>query len=815
MGQLNDQQLKSNDCGISAVKTICNLLNVNISRDIIEDSIHLDSEGASLGSLNKFFTEYGFKANYRLLDINSINGNAAELKEWFPCITPVRSSLGWHFIVINDIKSYKFHVLDPAETRPYRLSVEEFKKKAYYSSSNLKYVDLESLLQAKVKEELDKYSIKIDIPPSHQELTEMFNKLSYFTHVKENFGFKDEEAAQRFLNDLLFHQELKHIPKHFQGLNYKKGQVKIKAPVLLSVKKTEQTQSADSGKSSNPYWRLYKSIAGIKELWFIFLFTAILASVIGYVGVFINQILIDHILPSYQINTLQIFAIGVGIFYLIDTIFYVYKKYISIHLSNALDRYFLSQFDSKLTNYSVRYLQGYKRGDLTERLRDVMRLKSFFTRYFSSILVNVITALFSLIFLLLINWQLTFLVLIVLVLFCVLFYVFTPIIASLERQRYMVKASFMSRFIEKIDGIQVIKALGLEAYSSNQIRAGIDDMIRIQTKSKYVGMANSVLTSLIISFSSLTLLVLTSRQMIVHNSISLGMIITFLALSGKIFRAFGSLLDKNLSLQEHKVILNRFFDFDENKSVSTPEEATKEEGSQQKFTKQRTYNQIKEFEFKSLSLKNVAFTYDDEKFILNDISLDINRGEKIWIRGENGTGKSTMCKIMGMLYQPSKGEMLLNDIDISLYPKERLRRKIVFISGEDLLFNESLLFNITFGRKVDMERLIEFAKVINFYDFINKKSDKFDFIVHENGRNLSTGQRKKVLLLRALMTNTDLIILDEIFNGIDQYSKERAETLISLMDDRAFIIISHMPIERISFNQKFILNNGSLLQQNT
>jgi len=811
VSKLIDQQLRSNDCGVSAAKIICNLLETNISRSIIEDNIQLDEEGASLGSIHKFFVNYDFKANYKLLDINSLENSLEEVAEWLPCISPIKTKRGWHYVVIDQIKNGHFHILDPAEPRPYKITFQEFKKRAYYTSSNLQYVELEQVLQVKVNEELNKHDIQLPHQPTHQELTDLFNKLSYYTHLEKNYGFKDAASAKRFLTDLIFNQELKHIPKHFAGIQLKREKLALKTPVLLSVKKTENTKSLIGEGPHSGYWRLYKSIGKIKEIWYIFLATALLSSMIGYVGLFINQILIDHILPSYQLNTLQLFAVGVGLFYIIDTLFYIYKKYVSIHMSNALDRFFLSQFDKKLSTYSIRYLQSYKRGDLTERLSDTMRLKSFFVRYFSSILVNVITAIFSLFLLIMINWKLSMIVLFVLVLFGIMFYVFTPIIENLERQRYIKKAGFMSKFIEKIDGIQVIKALGLEEYSSSQIKNGIEELIQIQTKSKYVGMANSVLTSLIIAFTSLLLLVLTSKLMIVHNAISLGMIITFLALSSKIFSAFSSLLNRNLSLQEHKVILNRFFDFDENKNEKTEESAKAETQP----STQMINNKIQKIHFRTFALQQVSFSYDNDKVLLNDINLEIARGEKTLIIGENGTGKSTICKIMGLLYEPSAGQILFNDIDISMYPREKLRKKVVFVSGEDLLFNESILFNISFGKKIDMERLIEYAKVINFYEFINKKPDKFGFIIHENGRNLSTGQRKKVLLLRALMTDADLIILDEIFNGIDVYSKERAETLISVLDDKAFIIISHIPLENIDFNQKFKLSNGLLLQQNT
>jgi len=808
MSKLLDRQLRKNDCGISAVKTVCNILNVDIDRRAIEDDIHLSEEGSSLGSLNKFFNDFGFDTAYKLVDLNAINGNQEEFSKMFPCIVPIKGKSGLHYIVINGLSRYKFKVYDPGKKRPYDLSIEELKSKVIFNSSSVDFIEVEDALKFQVNKYLTEYGIPHPTQLNESQLVEHFNKLAYFSYVDEKFGFKDKTAGQNFLKDLLFRQELKHIPKHFEEVVFKKNKLKFKSPIFLSIKKTEQTKEVRSSESENVYWTLFKTIGSIKSIWYIFLFTTILASLISYVSVFINQILIDHILPSYQLNMLKAFAIGVGIFYMVDLAFAVYKKFVSIHLSIAFDRYFMKVFDDKLTNFSIRFLQSYRRGDLTERLRDSLKLKSFFTRHFTSVIVDVMIALTSMFFLFMINWKLSLLVLVVLVLFTALFYIFTPIIANLERERYAKKADFMSKFIEKIEGIQTIKAMGLEQHSSSQILSSIDDLILVQTKSKYVGLINSILTRLITTFAVLSILVLVAREMIVHNAITLGMIITFLALSNKIFKAFGKLLSKNLTIQEHKVILKRFLAFDEN--TFNPNQELNESA-----VRSNNRNELTKFDFNQLNLSDVSFSYNDEKSIISEVNLSISRNDKILIQGKNGSGKSTLCKILGLLYEPTSGEILLNDIHTSLYNRKKLKEKIVFVSGEDILFNETLMFNIAFGKQIDMELFISYCKQLELYDFIVKKPGGFNFMIFENGKNLSTGQRKKVLLLRALMTNTDLIILDEIFNGMDKGSKAKAESLINSINHKTFIIISHMNAESITFNKKFEIKDGLLFNKNT
>lgn len=799
-----DQQLRRNDCGISAIKTVCNLLGVDIPRRHIADEVFVDEEGASLHHIQQFFQQHDFKTSYKLLDVNSLQESDAELKSMLPAITPVRASAGLHYVVIENIVGNKLHILDPKDAKRYKWSIAKFKKQAYFSASLLEFADLEEVLQVRIQEELQKRNIKLEKQLDRPDLIQVFNKLTYFGYIEDNYGFQSEEKGRAFLKDLLFNQELTHLPWHFESLNMQKGQIQVRAPILLSVQRLETTRNLNIAETGNLYWRLYKSIGDAKQLWLIFLTTAVFVALVGYLGVFIDQILIDHIIPTYQIDTLYLFAIGVGVFYLIDDLFYIYRKFVKIHLSNTLNRYFLSVFDDKLNQFSIRYLQSYRRGDLSERLSDSMRLKSFFVSYFSSLLVNTGIATFSLIFLFLMDWQLSMIVLFVVAVFVGLYLVLTPMIEKLERQRYAAKADFFSRFIEKIDGIQVIRSMALEHYSSRIIRSGIEDLIQISTRSKYLSLANFVVTSTLISFSKLAILVLAAREMILYNNFTLGMIITFVALSSKIFSAFESLLERNLQLQEFKVVLQRFFDFQERQTREKEEKPSAEQN------RLESYKKIRQFSLETIALDNISFNYNEENHVLRNVNLKIQVGEKIWIQGKNGSGKSTLCKILTRLYEPTSGTLLVNNLSVDMYHSSKLREKMVFVSGEDLIFNETLLFNIGCGREVDFVKLIEYCKVLNFYDFVQSKTDQFNYMLHENGRNLSTGQRRKVLLLRALMSGAEVILLDEIFNGMDAKSKERAEFLIDFISDKTFVIVSHIPSDRIKFDHQYELQNGEL-----
>ncbi|WP_347173150.1 ABC transporter transmembrane domain-containing protein [Polaribacter uvawellassae] len=795
-----DQQLKHNDCGISAIKTIYNIYKEDISRSYIQDHIFLNESGSRITDIYSFFEEHKFDVTYKLIDVNSITSNAEFFKDLFPFILPVEKKGDLHYLVVNEIKGKKLKVLDPENGRVYFLTLEELKRKSHLSSSYFDILPIEEKLRSLILDELKEYQIEISDALKNNDKPTLFNKLTYFSYHKENFGFKDTASEEAFLKDLIFNQEISFLPKSFRSLKYKDDKVRIKAPLALVVKtnaKTFEIKQDDDNttvKEKNVFLRLIKELGSNKKLWNIYIFTALFAGLISQFAVFINQILIDNVLPSFQLNTVMLFAIGVGVFALFELVISQYKRFVSIHLGNILDKFFLSVFDTKLNTFSIQYTQTYRRGDLTERLSDSLKLKSFFLSYFTRILVDVIISISSLIILFVIQPKLTLVVLVVIAIYFAWFKFITPFLKSYEHERFKRKANLFSKVIEKIEGLQVIKNFRIENVITNSIITSVDNLIKTQTKLKYINLLNTSFVSIVRTGASLFIIVFLARDAITNQSITIGQIITFLALSGRIISSLGSILSQNLTLQEHEVILKRYYDFNEKDSLET-------------FTNN---NGIKDFEIDSLELKDISFGFFPNQLILNEVNFKINKGEIIQIEGRNGTGKSTFSKILSSLYKPKSGSFIVNNSDSSFYNKTKLKEKLLLITNEDVLFNESIYFNITLGKKVSTSLILKIAKKIELYDFIISKEDKLSFIIQESGKNLSTGQRKKILLMRGLLSNAEILVIDEVLSGIDKESRSKIESLINDFN-KTIIIISHEPIEDINFNKKYHIQNGKLI----
>jgi ATP-binding cassette, subfamily B, bacterial HlyB/CyaB len=772
-----DQQLKHNDCGVSAVKIIYNVHNLHVSRKFIEENIYLSENGSSFTDLKDFLDKQRFKTTINLLDLNTLKFNQENIKKYLPCI-----------------------VLDPATGQTYNWSFTELTNRAYTGTANYDYVSNSQILTNTIVQELEAY--KIDPSEVEQfDKAEVINKLTYFSYLKENFGFANQEAEKNFLKDLLFNQEMGMIPQQFKTLKLKEAKLRITVPVVLTVHKSDEIQlnkptAESTAKPVNSYRRLVSEMKPYHKLWGIYIISALIAAFITQLTIFSSQILIDNILPSYNLNILILFAVGLGIFRIFSLLLSTYKSFISIHLANIFDNFFLTSFIDKLNSFSIRYIHTFSRGDLTERIKDSLQLKSFFIRFFTGIIINGFVTIYSLFVLFMISWKITLIVVGILFIFVIWFNLIVPYIRENENRRFMEKSNLFSTLFENIDGLQVIKSFRLESIFSQRLAPKIKSILAIQRKVKYVSLVNSGVINLIIIVAGIVILVLLSRTAIVDKTISIGQIITYLLLMGQVFSSVSSILDENLDLQENAIILKRYFDFG------------KTEAANQQFI----HSKIKSFDLERIEFRDVSFHYIPQKPVFTNLSVIINKGDKIRLEGSNGAGKSTFCKVLSLLYAPDGGEILINGEKYSFYNPSYLRKKILLVSNEDILFNDTIGYNITFDYTTNPQKILSLAKEIGLYDFIADKAEGLDFIITEQGKNLSTGQRKKILMMRALLSSAELIIFDETLSGIDKESKEQIEKYLNTRSDLSFIIISHEQLEHIQFTKTVTIQNGHIEQ---
>jgi len=218
-----------------------------------------------------------------------------------------------------------------------------------------------------------------------------------------------------------------------------------------------------------------------------------------------------------------------------------------------------------------------------------------------------------------------------------------------------------------------------------------------------------------------------------------------------------------------------------------------------------------------VAFDHVAFGYEPDKLILQDVHFEIPAGKMGAIIGPTGEGKSTLINLIPRLYDPAKGTIRIDGQDLRTYTLKSLRDQISYVQQETVLFDEPIWKNIAYG-KPDATRaeIEEAARLANADEFIRKLPKGYDTLVGERGAALSGGQRQRIGIARAIIRNSPILILDEATSGLDAHSEALiVEALDRLMKGKTSLVIAHRLGTIKQADQIMVLKDGRIAEQGT
>lgn len=218
-----------------------------------------------------------------------------------------------------------------------------------------------------------------------------------------------------------------------------------------------------------------------------------------------------------------------------------------------------------------------------------------------------------------------------------------------------------------------------------------------------------------------------------------------------------------------------------------------------------------------VEFRGVSFAYTPEKTILNNISLKVNKGEKVAFVGSTGAGKTTIINLLTRFYDVNSGEILINGTDIRKYTKQALRSSIAMVLQDTHLFKGTVMENIRYGRlDATDEEVIEAAKTADAHKFIMKLKDGYKTVLESDGINLSQGQRQLLNISRAALSKAPILILDEATSSVDTRTEQAINRgLENLMESRTTFVIAHRLSTIKNSDIIIVLENGTITERGT
>ena len=493
------------------------------------------------------------------------------------------------------------------------------------------------------------------------------------------------------------------------------------------------------------------------------------------------------ILNSAQYNLKSLFIALVIIFLilnLIKVVFSYLRNYYETYLNKNIDVKLIPSFLEHIFNLPLSAISNRTTGEIITRVQELENIKEVFANMFITLVLNLLMAIISWFVLMCINWKLTLILVVIIVIYLLNNILWLKPINKMVEDNIVLETEFNSVLNNNLNHIISLKNDGI--FSKNKIEEKIisflSNTFSFRKKISIYNFINEFIVEI-----GLFILNTLGLVFIMNNNIELIDLITY----DSLYLYFINPIREIVNLIPKYIFIKRSF-YKINDFLMLEEESKS--------------NKNEVFSNGNIEFKNIDYSYNCYDYPIKNYSLTINKNNKVLIMGKSGCGKSTLFKLLFRLYEPIKGSIVINNINIKDYDIKTIRDNICYISQDEGLYNDTLLNNITLGKDISIEKLNIVINLCQINDILDKKSLRLNTMLLEDSSNLSGGERARIIIARALLKDTDIIIFDETFSAIAENDANiMIKNIFDYYLDKTFILISHF---KPDYNFNLVVDGG-------
>lgn len=521
-----------------------------------------------------------------------------------------------------------------------------------------------------------------------------------------------------------------------------------------------------------------------------------IVTIFGILSSFYFKFIIDTIIPNEALTTLTTLMIGLILFNIIGIFLELFRKYLFLFYNQNTEFSILYGTLSHLIDLPIKFFNTRKTGEIITKITDISKIRGTIEEtiliFFVDIPMSIVTGI-----LLLLQNKFLFLITCIQLLLYILSTIFSNNSIKTTNKILIENSSKMtSSLIETINGIENIKLYNLQEYVKNELEK---EYLKVLNSIFNMNLSYFYPTTFNYIISKVGLFVITWIGVleIINGNISLGEFLVFESLLVYFLNPIKNIINFYPRIQKAKIAISRLNDILD---------------SEIEKTEKLIINSFKE----DIFFDKVNFNYNNYKKCIDNITLLIKKGEKVGFVGETGSGKTTLLKLLVKLYDIKDGDIFIGNHNIKNIDTNSIRDKISYISQNNFLFNKTIKDNIILDSKFKVEEIIAIIKRFDVFNFLETLPGYLDYIIEENGNNLSTGQKQKLAILKAVLKKPDIIIMDEATSNVDSLTERKIQKFIdTILPNSTVIIISHKLNTVKHCNKIFVIDNGKLLESGT
>ncbi|WP_266366924.1 ABC transporter ATP-binding protein [Tellurirhabdus rosea] len=509
---------------------------------------------------------------------------------------------------------------------------------------------------------------------------------------------------------------------------------------------------------------------------------------------------IDNKIASGDYNGLTLMMLAMVGVLVVQAVVQFLNTYLSGWLGQHVIRDIRVQLYAKVLQLRLKFFDNTPIGRLVTRtISDIETLADVFTEGMAAIAGDLLQLILIIGVMFYTDWRLSAISLSMIPLMLLSTYIFKEKIKDSFNEVRVAVANLNSFVQEHITGMNIVQIFGSEKIESVKFRE-INQQHRkanirsILYYSVYFPVAD------ILSAAATGLVVWYGAREILNQEVTFGTVTAFIMFINLFFRPIRMLADRFNTLQMGIVSTDRIL------KLLDSDEFIPNTGT---YVPERLKGDVE--------FRNVWFAYNEEDYVLKDISFSVKEGETVAFVGATGAGKSSIINLLSRFYEINKGQIFIDGHEVHEFELGALRRNIGVVLQDVFLFSDTIENNITLGdKRISRETIVEAAKLVGVHDFIERLPGGYEYNVQERGSTLSVGQRQLISFVRAMVHNPRIIVLDEATSSVDTETEEMIQEAIrKLMKGRTAIVIAHRLSTIREASNIIVVDKGRIMEQGT